>query len=63
MVGWLKCNIDAGFYLNKNTTAAACCLAPTSWKLAKLFVIEGEGMTLLEAIKLAGLKTSRVKLT
>jgi hypothetical protein len=23
MVGWLKCNVDAGFYLKENTTTAA----------------------------------------
>jgi hypothetical protein len=52
MVGWLKFNVDAGFYLNENTRTAACYFRDneaslllhkheTSWKLAKLSVIEG----------------------
>ncbi|MCH81333.1 cytochrome c oxidase assembly protein COX19-like, partial [Trifolium medium] len=60
--GWLKCNVDAGFYQNKNITTATRCfrdneghfiLAQTSWQRSTLSVIEGEGLALLEAIKLA----------
>ncbi|MCI26609.1 eukaryotic translation initiation factor 3 subunit C [Trifolium medium] len=75
MVGWLKCNVDAGYYLNENTATSTCCfrdnegqfiLAQTSWKLAKLSVTEGEGMALIEAIKLAaraGNKSSQNRLS
>jgi hypothetical protein len=62
MVGWIKCHVGTGFYHDMNTTTAACCfhdsnrkliLAQTSWQQSKLSVIEGEGVTLFEAIKLA----------
>ncbi|CAJ2639496.1 unnamed protein product [Trifolium pratense] len=61
--GWIKCNVDAGFYQQLNKTTAACCfrdnnngcfiLAQTSWQQSTLSVIEGEVVALLEAIKLA----------
>ncbi|CAJ2647010.1 unnamed protein product [Trifolium pratense] len=69
MLGWIKCDVDAGFFQETNTTSAACCfrncdgqfvLAHISWKKSVLTVIEGEGVALSEAIKLAILKGGQV---
>ncbi|XP_045829075.1 pre-mRNA-splicing factor CLF1-like [Trifolium pratense] len=57
--GWIKCNIDASFFMEESITSLACCFrnasgeflkAQTKWINAKLSTIEGEGMAFLEAI-------------
>jgi ribonuclease HI len=59
-MGWLKCNVDAGFHHNLNKTSAGWCVrdnlgrfmkAGTTWKRAKFSVGEGEALALLEAMK------------
>jgi limonene-1,2-epoxide hydrolase len=57
--GWIKCNIDAGFFMEDGITSLACCFrnatgeffkAQTKWINTKLSTIEGEGMAFIEAI-------------
>jgi ribonuclease HI len=58
--GWFKCNIDAGFYRDLNTTTTGWCLrdhmgrfilAGTTRLDGNYSVIEGEATALLEAMK------------
>ncbi|MCI31688.1 hypothetical protein A2U01_0052900, partial [Trifolium medium] len=59
-VGWYKCNVDAGFHNTLGRTSAGWCvrdhmgylvMAGTSWVQGKCSIIEGEAMTLIEAMK------------
>jgi ribonuclease HI len=58
--GWYKCNVDAGFYKELNKTTIGWCLrdhlgrfimAGTTWLHGNYFIIEGEAIALLEAMK------------
>ncbi|GAU22732.1 hypothetical protein TSUD_138570 [Trifolium subterraneum] len=61
-VGWIKCNVDAGFFQAINTTSAANCFrqsnrlflsAETRCYNSNFTTLEGEGMALLNAVQFA----------
>jgi ribonuclease HI len=63
--GWLKVNVDAGFFKHQGITTTACCTrnsdgeflcAQTNQYSSNMSILEGEGMALLDAVKLATLK-------
>ncbi|KAK2391750.1 hypothetical protein QL285_065180 [Trifolium repens] len=58
--GWYKCNLDAAFHSEQKRTSAGWCLrdhhgmfvrAGTSWVEGTCFVIEGEAIALLAALR------------
>jgi hypothetical protein len=60
--GWIKCNVDAGFFEDREITTSACCVrscngeficAQTRQYGARFSIIEGEGVAMLEAVQLA----------
>jgi hypothetical protein len=59
-MGWFKSNTNAGFHGDSNQTSVVWILrdhmgrlviAGTNWNYGKCSIIEGEAMTLLEAMK------------
>lgn len=61
-LGFLKCNVDAGFHNDLNVTSMGCCIrdaqghvvaAHTSWSVPTLRVKEGEALALLTSLQLA----------
>ncbi|PNX68533.1 cytochrome p450, partial [Trifolium pratense] len=62
VVGWLKCNVDAGFHDRGQTTNRGWCVrdntgqfvcAGTAWDIGSHSIIEAEAMAMLEAMKAA----------
>ncbi|MCI18238.1 eukaryotic translation initiation factor 3 subunit C [Trifolium medium] len=60
--GWIKCNVDAELFESQGITTVACCIrnnnnefqcAQTRQFNSRFSIVEGEGMTMLEAIQLA----------
>ncbi|XP_045831371.1 uncharacterized protein LOC123922718 [Trifolium pratense] len=60
--GWLKINVDAGFFEHQGATTTACCVrnsngefqgAQTRKYTSNMSILEGEDMALLDAVKLA----------
>jgi len=59
---WLKCNVDAAFHDRNHLTSLVCCVrdsrgqfirAQTKWQQTNLTILEGETVTILDAIHFA----------
>ncbi|PNX67814.1 cytochrome p450, partial [Trifolium pratense] len=60
--GWLKCNVNAGFFAQNGVSTTANCfrdhmgqfrVATTSWQQPCLSTVEGEALAILSAMRVA----------
>ncbi|MCI29932.1 pentatricopeptide repeat-containing protein, partial [Trifolium medium] len=60
--GWIKINVDAGFFEQQTTTTTACCIRNNNGEFmgaltrkynSRMSIMEGEGVALLDAAQLA----------
>ncbi|PNX79699.1 hypothetical protein L195_g035686, partial [Trifolium pratense] len=63
--GWIKINVDAGFFEHQGITTTTCCVrksngefhaAQTGKYNSSVSILEGEGMAMLDVVELAILK-------